>query len=209
MPTRKLVATLQMTLDGLAEWPVYPGEDEQDDSDFWNAMYTSYWSSVDSLLLGRISYEKWASFWPKVEDQRDAPEFHRQFSKFANRAEKIVFSRTLKTASWEKSRIIREDAHSEIKRLKSLGGGTMLVGGGPRLVQGLLDLGLVDELRVTLFPSLTGRGKPWFNVKAIPDNPDDRVPIGAPLRHDFRLIEARPLRSGGGSVFLHYASASG
>ena len=212
MSTRKVLAALQMTIDGVAEWPAYPDEPEESDadgSDFWEAMYASYWDSVDTLLLGRPTYLKWSGFWPEVRKQPDAEKFMRQFSEFADRVEKIVFSRTLTAAPWEKSRIVRGDISKEMERIKSQPGGDLVLGGGPRLAQEFLRRGLIDELRLTVYPSLVGRGKPLFDVDRVPDNPEDRVPLGAPLRHDFRLVEARPLKSGGGAVFLHYAAASG
>ena len=208
MPTRKVLAALQMTIDGVAEWPDSPDESDEDDSDFWEAMYASYWDRVDALLLGRQTYLKWASFWPEVRKKEDAGKYPRQFSAFADRVEKIVFSRTLESAPWEKSRVIRGDISKEMDRLKSQPGGNMLLGGGPRLAQAFLRLGLIDELRLTVFPSVVGRGKPLFDVDRLPDNPEDRIPLGAQMRHDFHLVEARPLKPGGGAVFLHYARAT-
>ena len=207
MPTRKVLAAWQMTIDGVAEWPVYRDQSGADDSDFWEAMYASYWDSVDTLLLGRPTYLKWASFWPEVRKKEDAGNYPRQFSAFVDRVEKVVFSRTLESAPWEKSRILRGDISKEVGQLKSQPGGNMLLGGGPRIDQLFLRLGLVDELRLTVFPSVVGRGKPMFDIERLPDNPDDMIPMGAPLRHDFRLVEARPLKSGGGAVFLHYTAA--
>ena len=208
MPTRKVLAAWQMTIDGVAEWPTYRDDSNADDSDYWEAMYASYWDSVDTLLLGRQTYLKWLGFWPDVRKTQGAAKYPRQFSEFADRVEKIVFSRTLEKAPWEKSRILRGDISKEMQRLKSHPGGNMLLGGGPRLDQEFLRLGLVDELRLTVFPSVVGRGKPLFDVDRLPDNPDDMIPMGAPLRHDFSLVEARPIRSGGGAVFLHYARAT-
>ncbi len=210
MSTRRVLAALQMTIDGVAEWPAYPDEADEgdaDSSDFWEAMYASYWDSVDTLLLGRHTYLKWSGFWPNVRKDPNAGKHMRQFSEFADRVEKVVFSRTLKSAPWEKSRIVRGDISKEIDRLKSQRGGNMVLGGGPRLAQEFQRRGLIDELRLTVYPSVVGRGKPLFDVDRLPDNPDDRIPVGAPLRHDFRLVEARPLRSGGGAVFLHYRAA--
>jgi dihydrofolate reductase len=211
MSTRKVLAALQMTIDGVAEWPAYRDESNESDgdgSDFWEAMYASYWDSVDTLLLGRPTYLKWSSFWPEVRKKEGAEKYMREFSAFADRVEKIVFSRTLESAPWEKSRIIRGDISREMDRLKSQRGGNMLLGGGPRLAQEFLRRGLVDELRLTVFPSVVGRGKPLFDVDRLPDNPEDMIPLDAPLRHDFRLIEARPVKRGGGAVFLHYARAT-
>ncbi len=220
MPARRVFAGLQMTLDGVAEWPAFPDDypddfpdasevDGSDGSDFWKSMYADYWDSVDTLLLGRTTYQKWSSFWPEVRQKPDAGRFPRQFSEFADRVEKVVFSRTLKSAPWERSRIVRGDISEEIGRLKAQPGGNLLLGGGPRLAQEFHRRGLIDELRLTVYPSVVGRGKPLFDVERLPDNPEDRIAIDAPLRHDFRLVEARPLRSGGGAVFLHYAAVRG
>lgn len=202
-----------MTIDGVAEWPAYPDDypddfevGDSDGADWWDAMYTSYWDSVDTLLLGRPTYQKWSGFWPGVRKDPDAGKFPRQFSEFADRAEKVVFSRTLKSGPWKTTRIVGGDIAKEIARLKTETGGNMLLGGGPRLAQEFLRLGLIDDLRLTIYPSVVGRGKTLFDVERLPDNPEDRIPIGAPLRHDFRLVEARPVRSGGGAVFLHYTA---
>lgn len=204
------MAGLQMTIDGVAEWPEYPDDypdsSEADDADWGAAMYTSYWDSVDTLLLGRPTYQKWSEFWPNVRKDPKAGKFGRAFSEFADRAEKVVFSRTLESAAWERSRIVRGDIAGEIARLKSKPGANLLLGGGPRLAQEFLRLGLIDELRLTVYPSLVGRGKPLFSVDSLPDNPEDRIPLRAPLRHDFQLVQARPFKSGGGAVFLHYAA---
>jgi dihydrofolate reductase len=208
MPGRSVLVVAQMTIDGVAEFPAYPDEPGDDDTDYWENFHGGYWNSVDTLLLGRRTYEKWSSFWPEVRKKPGADKHMRQFSEFADRAQKIVFSRTLKSAPWEKSRIVQGDIPKEIERLKSLPGQDILVGGGPRLVQEFLRVGLVDELRLVVYPSIAGRGKPLFDPERLPDNPEDRIPQGAPARQDFRLIEARPIKGGGGVVFLHYARRS-
>lgn len=195
---------MQMTIDGIAEWPTSSEEGDQDDSDYWETLHGSYWDSVDTLLLGRHTYQKWSSFWPGVRKSQDAGKYPRKFSEFADRAEKVVFSRTLESAPWKITRVIRGGISQEINRLKSHPGGNMLLGGGPRLFQEILRQGLVDELRLAVFPSVVGRGKPLFDVDRLPDNPDDFIPLGSPLRHDFRLVEARPFKRGGGAVYLHY-----
>jgi hypothetical protein len=103
-----------------------------------------------------------------------------------------VFSKTLKSANWPKSRIVRGDLGEEIVRLKSLPGKDIVLGGGPRLAQSFLERELADELYIEMFPSIVGRGKPLFCVAGNPDHSEDVVPQGAPGRHDFTLIEARP-----------------
>jgi dihydrofolate reductase len=208
MPERKVLVVAQMTIDGVAEFPASREEVGEDDTDYWESFHGGYWNSVDTLLLGRRTYQKWSSFWPEVRKRPDADKHMRQFSEFADRAEKVVFSRTLGSVSWEKSRLVAGDLSREVRQLKSRPGGDILIGGGPRLVQEFLREGLVDELRLVVYPTIAGRGKPLFNPDRMVDNPEDRIPLGAPLRHDFRLLEARPLKGSGGVVFLHYARAS-
>jgi dihydrofolate reductase len=210
MTTRRVYAGLQMTIDGVAEWPVYADDDSDDGdgSDFWESMYAGHWDSIDTLILGRPTYVKWSGFWPEVRKKADAGKYPRRFSAFADRAEKFAFSRTLKSAPWEKSRVIDGDISKEMDRLKSQPGGDMLLGGGPRLAQEFFRRGLIDDARFVIYPSVVGRGKPLFDVDRLPDNPEDRIPLGAPLRHDYRLKDARPLKGGGGAVFLHYVRAA-
>jgi dihydrofolate reductase len=205
MASRKVLAQFYMTMDGVASIAGDRDGATEDSTDFWEAMWAGHWDSIDTLLLGRRTYQLWSSFWPGVRKSNDAGKYEREFSAFADRAEKVVFSRTLEAAPWERSRIIRGDISKEVERLKSLPGGNMALGGGPRLFQEFLRLGLIDELRLAIQPSVVGRGKPTFDVERLPDDPEEVVPLGAPLRHDFRLVETKPLKSG--SVFVHYSAA--
>ncbi|MCI4372273.1 MAG: dihydrofolate reductase family protein [Thermoplasmata archaeon] len=193
-----------MTLDGIAEFPEYDEEVDSNDPDEGPPMWESRMESIDTLLLGRQTYEKWAGFWPRMKNEPSAGKFMREFSQFADRAEKVVFSSRLQSADWPNSRIVRGDLGEEIVRLKSAPGKDMMVG-GPRLAQSFLERNLADELILELLPSIVGRGKPMFHVVGDPDHEEDLVPRGAPGRHDFKLLAARPLKSG--SVLLHYARA--
>jgi dihydrofolate reductase len=204
---RKVLILMFMTLDGVAEFPDYV--EDAEDAALTAAgegppMWNSRMDSTDTLLLGRQTYEKWAAFWPGQQNNPSATPFEKEFSRFADRAEKVVFSKTLKSADWPKSRIVRGDLGEEVARLTSLPGKDIVLGGGPKLAQSFLERDLADELFITLLPSIVGRGKPFFRVVGNPDHDEDVVPRGAPGRHDFTLIEARPLRR---SVLLHYARA--
>ena len=202
---RKVLAMVFMTIDGVAEFPLYdtpsgPGPEEDEDP-MWKPRIESF----DTLILGRVAYEKWYGFWPARRKQPDCNEWERAFSLFADRAEKLVVSRTLRSADWTNSRIVSGDIGDEVARIKALPGKDIALGGGPRILQAFLDRGLVDELLIAMFPSLLGRGKPLFHVVDDPDNPGDFVPPGAPGRRDFTLVEAKPLKDG--TVFLHYRQA--
>ncbi len=203
---RKVLMLMFMTLDGVAEFPDYAEDTDSNDPGEGPPMWTSRMDSTDTLLLGRRTYEKWAAFWPRWKNEPSAGKFMQDFSRFADRAEKVVFSKSLKSADWTKSRIVTGDLGEEVVRLKSLPGKDIVLGGGPKLAQSLLERALVDELFIIMFPSIVGGGKPLFRVAGNPDHEEDVVPRGAPGRQDFTLIEARPLKTG--EVQLHYARAS-
>ncbi len=200
--SRKVSITMYMTLDGFAALADGP-DDPEADRQFWEAMWTGPMGNVDTLLLGRKTYEAWAGFWPGLLDTEN--EHWRAFARFSTKVEKVVFSRTLQAASWSNSRIVRDPVASEISRLRSLPGANIIVAGGVQLVQSVLAEDLADELCLTVSPSIIGRGLPLFRMEPTPDHHDDIVPLGAPGRHDFRLLESRAFRSG--AVFLHYAAS--
>jgi len=203
---RKVLILMFMTLDGVAEFPDTGEDADSNATSEGPPMWNSRMDSTDTLLLGRQTYEKWAAYWPGQQNNPSATPFQKKFSRFADRTEKVVFSKTLKSADWPKSRIVRGDLGEEVARLKSLPGKDIVLGGGPKLAQSFLERDLADELFITMFPSIVGGGKPFFRVAGNPDHSEDVVPLGAPGRHDFKLIEARLLRDG--EVLLHYARAS-
>lgn len=190
---------MYMTLDGIAEFPVYdgPADDGSDDP-----MWTPRMGDIDTLLLGATAYRKWYAFWPARKSDPAAIPWEKEYSKFADRAEKVVFSKSLAKADWQNSRIFRGDPAEEVARLKSLPGMEIALGGGPRLAQSFLEEGLVDEMFLEIFPSIVGKGKLMFRVTPDPDNPEDVVKAGASGRHDFRLLESRQLKDG--TLFVHY-----
>ncbi|MCI4324187.1 MAG: dihydrofolate reductase family protein [Thermoplasmata archaeon] len=199
---RKVLAMVFMSLDGVAEFPIYDSETgaNRDESD--QPMWTPQMPTIDTLILGRIAYEKWYSFWPARRLDPECTQWEAKFSLFCDQAEKLVVSKTLRKADWTNSRIVSGEIGEEIARLKSLPGRDIALGGGPRILQSFLRLGLLDELLIEMFPSLLGRGKPLFHVAYDPESPGDFVPAGSPGRRDFKLIEATPREDG--TVFLHY-----
>jgi dihydrofolate reductase len=199
---RKVSMIMFGTLDGIAEFPDYPEDPDETAGPSEELMWSPRMDSIDTIFLGRKAYAAWAGFWPAQKNDPSASEFRKRFSRFAEDAEKVVFSKTLKTAEWPKSRIVRGGVLEEVERLRKLPGKDMAVGGGPRLAQSFLAHDLVDELLMEVFPSLVGSGKPLFGIQPNPDHPEDVVPVGAPGRLDFRLLDCKPLQDG--TLFLHY-----
>jgi dihydrofolate reductase len=205
---RKVLIAMYMTLDGVAEIPEYAEGAGSSAPSEGPPMWRARMDATDTLLLGRRTYELWAGYWPRQQDDPSASPFQKEFSRFADRAEKVVFSKTLKSADWPRSRIVSGDPGEEVRRLKSLPGKDIVLGGGPRLAQSFLARELADELFIEISPSIVGSGKPLFHVEVNPDHAEDFVPLGAPGRHDFKLIEAQSQNDG--TVLLHYArSGSG
>ena len=115
--------------------------------------------SMDTVLLGRVTYETMAGAWPNFTEEQ-SPGADKM-----NSVEKVVVSKTLKRAPWgkyEPARIIGDDLEDEVKELKQQSGKNIVVYGSPTLVQGLTRLGLIDEYQLLLFPVLLGAGKRLF-----------------------------------------------
>jgi dihydrofolate reductase len=106
-------------------------------------------------LLGRVTYEAFARAWPTMEDPVG-------FADKMNGMPKYVFSSTLREPEWNNSTVLSGDFAEEIKKLKEVIDGVILVAGSAQLVQGLVEHDLVDELRLMVFPVLLGDGKRLF-----------------------------------------------
>ena len=110
-------------------------------------------SSSAALLLGRVTYEGFAEAWPS----RDG-----EFADKFNSMPKYVVSSTLEKADWNNTTVLSGDLAESVAKLKRDQEGDIVVHGSARLVQGLLELDLVDELRLMQFPVVLGGGLRLF-----------------------------------------------
>jgi dihydrofolate reductase len=108
---------------------------------------------ADALLLGRVTYEGFAASWPS----RDG-----EFADKFNNMPKYVVSSTLAAPEWNNSTVLKGDVVEEVSKLRQGPGGDIVVHGSGRLAQTLLENGLVDELRLMVFPVVLGSGKRLF-----------------------------------------------
>jgi dihydrofolate reductase len=117
----------------------------------------------EAQLLGRVTYQAFAAAWPTMEDPVG-------FAEKMNAMPKYVVSTTLRdeAATWENSTVIRGDVVSEVAALRERLKGDLLVAGSATLVQTLLEHGLVDELRLMIFPIVLGTGKRLFGEVSEP-----------------------------------------
>ena len=153
----RIVVTEFVSLDGVMEAPggepnfKYPGWTfEFDRGDDGNQFKLDETMEADALLIGRRTYESFAGAWP----QRDG-----EFADKFNTMPKYVVSSTLTDPDWNNSHVI---ATGDVERLKREVDGDILVNGSVQLVNELLDAGLVDELRLMVFPVVLGKGKRLF-----------------------------------------------
>jgi len=158
----KIVVTEFVSLDGVIEAPG-GGEDykhagwtfEIDRGEEGDKFKLDELVEAEAQLLGRVTYEGFAAAWPTIEDGAG-------FAEKMNSMPKYVVSSTLQEASWENTTILSGELADEVAKLHREIDGVILVAGSAQLVQGLLEHGLVDELRLMVFPVLLGEGKRLF-----------------------------------------------
>jgi len=109
--------------------------------------------NADALLLGRRTYEGFADAWPSREGE---------FADKFNSMPKYVVSSTLKEPEWTNSTVLGDDLAGEVSRLREQHDGDIVVHGSAQLTQALIEDGLVDELRLMVFPVVLGSGKRLF-----------------------------------------------
>ncbi len=193
---RKVVLQLHVTLDGFADgkYRIVPDFGEPYWKELDQVMARTGAADVDTILLGRGTYREWAGYWPKALEDPDLPAGAREAARFFNTTPKYVFSRSLKSADWEHSTIVRGDIGTAIARLKRRPGKNLLVPGGVRFPRALIEKNLVDEYLLTLMPMVMGHG-PYrlFGEHARPRN--------------LRLIDSHTFRNG--ALFLRYEPARG
>lgn len=111
--------------------------------------------SASAHLMGRVAYEGMSRGLPTATDH--------PWSAIMNAGRKIVFSRTLKTAEWANTTIVDGDTAEEIDKLRQGGDGHIIVWGGVRLWRSLMQLDLIDEFHVSMYPYITDTGTLMFD----------------------------------------------
>jgi dihydrofolate reductase len=151
---RKIVAGLFISLDGVVERPDqwhFPYF-----SDEMGAIIGEQMGEADTMLLGRQTFEEFASYWPQ-----QGPEV--PGSEFINGSQKIVVSNTLKQVDWQPTTIVSGDVNGQLTALKDQPGQDIAITGSPTLVRSLLRDGVLDELRLLVHPIVVGKGQRLFD----------------------------------------------
>lgn len=151
---RKVILDLAVTLDGFIEglngevdWCIMDKE----------MAFDQFLSEIDTIVYGRKSYKLWGEYTPSDE----ASEWEKQIWALVHSKKKIVFSTTYTDSSGEVQYISR-NIEAEIRKLKQEPGKDVWLYGGASLISTFINLGLVDEYRLSVHPVMLGAGKPLF-----------------------------------------------
>jgi|SRR5690606_22636969 len=123
--------------------------------------------NADTLLMGRKSYQGYASYWPAAASDPNASAVDRAIGANFNAMRKVVFSTTLEVADWEGTSVSRSIERDEIERLKEESVTGVHLDSSISVVQRLTSLGLVDEYRLMVHPVALGSGRPLFTEKVL------------------------------------------
>ncbi len=163
---RKVTAGLFHSLDGVVEAPD-AFQFDSFDAELGQELGAVI-GDVSTVLLGRVGYSEWASYWPNAAGDLD-------FAGFINGVEKFVVSDTLKSSdiAWSNASLIEGDFLDFVRTLKAGEGGDIAAMGGISLVRQLLFAGLMDELALITHPVIAGQGRHLFE----PGDPTTRLDL--------------------------------
>jgi dihydrofolate reductase len=183
---RKLIAAINMTLDGFCDHTAMIADEEL------HQHYNELLSNSGAIIYGRITYQLMESYWPTVVKSPTGNKPMDEFAVIIQNIPKIVFSRTLNNVEWKNVKLAKRDVKEEVLELKQSrnGGSKDILVGSPSLIVTLMKLNLIDEYQLCVHPVIVGKGLPLFK------NINDRTIL--------KLIKTKT--SSSGSITLYYES---
>lgn len=153
---RKITLSLAVTLDGFIEGP--NGEIDwitsaKDDTATYESVFGAFLAGIDTIFYGRVSYDMWGNFQPDEQ----APPMIKQLYKEIHSKEKYVFSNTKSG-----DHVIHGDIKAAVQEIQQQPGKDIWLYGGGKLITTFINLGLVDAIRMAVYPVILGAGKPLF-----------------------------------------------
>ena len=178
---RKLIAAMNMTLDGFCNHEAMIADDEIHEH------YNDLLKNAGTLIYGRITYQLMESYWPTVVKDPTGNKPTDDFAVLIDNISKIVYSRTLKNVDWKNTTLKKDIIKGEILELKQQGGKNIVVG-SPSLIVAMAKLNLIDEYQLSVQPTVLGNGLSLFK------NIGERI--------DLKLINTKTFECG--AVMLYY-----
>ena len=183
---RKLVVFNHVSLDGYfvdrngdMSWAKADHQDPE-----WNEFVEGNASGGGVLVFGRVTYDLMSSFWPTPV----ATEMMPKVAERMNNLPKVVFSRTLQKASWNKTQLVSGDMLAEMRSMKKGPGEDMTILGSGSIIAQMAPEGLIDEYQIVVNPIVLGKGRTLFD--------------GVARNLSLKLMTARAFRNG--NVLLGY-----
>jgi len=158
---RKIIWLMHVSLDGFVAGPT--GEIDWiylDDELFEDGH--DLIKTADTALYGRVTYQLMESYWPTAAHSPTATKHDIDHANWVNPAMKIVFSRTLKKADWQNTRIVKDHIAEEVAKLRKQPGKNMILFASPSLASTFMNQDLIDEYWFNVNPIILGKGKPLF-----------------------------------------------
>lgn len=186
---RRLSAFIFVSLDGYFEGPEKGDISWHRHGPEENAYALEGLKSGSALLFGRVTYDMMAGYWPTPLAKTNDP----VVAEAMNRADKIVFSRTLDKAAWNGTTVVKGDLGEEVRKLKRAAGTDLTLLGSGRVLTQLAERGLVDEYQIMVDPVVLGSGSKIFG--------------GLTHKLDLGLVSTRTFKSG--VVLLSYRPRAG
>ncbi len=178
---RKLIAAINMTLDGFCDHTSGIPDEEIHDH------YTNLLNNSGALIYGRITYQLMESFWPSLVKNPSGDKAMDDFAVSIENIHKIVFSKTMTQVDWKNVTLLSGGLEEKVLELKQQSGKDIFVG-SPGLIVSLLNLNLIDEYQLCVHPVIVGSGLPLF--KTIND------------KKIFKLVNTKIF--GSGAIILYY-----
>jgi len=150
----------------------------------WNAFTADNAQGECVFVFGRVTYDMMAAWWPTPQAIQAMPDVATRMNKLP----KVVFSKTLKTAVWNNTTVIKGDPAAAVRKMKHEVGDPLLIMGSGSIVAQLTEQGLIDEFQIVLHPIVLGKGRTLFE--------------GVKEKQNLALTQSRGFKNG--NVFLRY-----
>lgn len=176
---RKVIAAINMTLDGFCDHTAVIADDELHNH------YSDLLRNAGILLYGRITYQL-MEYWREVAQHPTGNKSDDAFAVIMDNLPKVVFSRTLQQVDWKSARLATKNLTEEVLELRQQPGKDIFIG-SPSLIVALTESGLIDEYQLCVHPVIAGGGLPLFKNTS---------------RHELSLFKTKTLASG--AMVLYY-----
>jgi dihydrofolate reductase len=180
---RNVIFAINITLDGCCDHTKQFFDEETLE------YFTHLTREVDLQVFGRKTYQLMVPYWPEVLKNQSETKADTEFARAFDSINKIVFSRSLDSAEAGNTRIVRTNLRDEILKLKQEQGKDILAG-GVNIPSQLIELGLIDEYRFVVMPTIAGEGRRLMEGVSLPE------------KLQLKLVESKPFKSG--CVALRY-----